>query len=136
MVEPTVPFSEPEALTMPTHVLDDPFHFMHRLLKLLPKSHSAFDAFSHDFSEAIFIRDKDDEAWVHAVLDAKAISWEYAKRAKASALNRRIWRYIPPWEILAERLQLLFNGYKGIMCSTRQGHKQRFFSKEAEAMSE
>jgi hypothetical protein len=120
---------------MPTRVLDDPFHFMDRLLRLLPKTHSAFQAFSHDFSEAIFIRDKDDEARVHAVLDAKGISWDYAKRAKAAALNRRIRRYIPPRDILSQRLKLLFDGYKAVLCSTRQGRKQRFFSKEAEEMS-
>lgn len=72
---------------MPTRILDDAFHFMDCLLQLLPKSHSAFKAFSHDFSEAIFICDKDDKAQVHAVLDAKHISWEYFKQAKASALN-------------------------------------------------
>jgi hypothetical protein len=48
--------------TLPTRVLDDAFHFMDRLLRLLSKKHSAFKAFSHDFSEAIFIRDRSDEA--------------------------------------------------------------------------
>jgi hypothetical protein len=139
VLEPTVtvPISEVDApKVLPTRILDDPFHFMDRLLRLLPKTHSAFEAFSHDFSEAIFTHDKGDEAQVRAVLDAKGISWEYAKRAKASALHRRIRRQIPLREILAQRLQLLFNGYKSVVCSTRQGHKQQFFSKEAEEMSE
>ena len=133
----TIPGPVPEAGAVtkkPTRVLDDAFHFMDRLLRLLPKIHSAFDSFSHDFSEAIFIRDKDDEARVRAVLDAKGINWDYAKRAKASSVNRRIRRLIPPREILAQRLRLLFDGYKGIIC-TANGHKKPFFSKDACAMA-
>lgn len=52
--------------TLTTRVLNDAFHFMDRLLRLLSKKHSAFKAFCHDFSEAIFIRDKDDEGAVQA----------------------------------------------------------------------
>jgi hypothetical protein len=134
----TIPGPVPEAGAVtkkPTRVLDDAFHFMDRLLRLLPKIHSAFDSFSHDFSEAIFICDKDDEARVRAVLNAKGISWDYAKRAKASSVNRRIRRLIPPREILAQRLRLLFDGYKGIIC-TANGHKKPFFSKEACGMAD
>ncbi|KAK7036898.1 hypothetical protein R3P38DRAFT_2376170, partial [Favolaschia claudopus] len=72
---------------LPSRVLDDAFHFMDRLLRLLSKKHSAFKAFSHDFSEAIFIRDKSDVLAVRAVLEAHKINWEYAKRAKGDALN-------------------------------------------------
>jgi hypothetical protein len=64
-MDQTIPGPVPEAGAVtkkPTHVLDDAFHFMDHLLQLLPKIHSAFDSFSHDFSEAIFICDKDDEA--------------------------------------------------------------------------
>jgi hypothetical protein len=82
------PVPEAGAVTKkPTRILDDAFHFMGRLLQLLPKIHSAFNSFSHDFSEAIFICDKDDKAQVHAVLNAKGISWDYTKRAKASSVN-------------------------------------------------
>ncbi|KAJ7914555.1 hypothetical protein B0H13DRAFT_2270697 [Mycena leptocephala] len=49
-----------ESEKLPSRVLDDAFRFMDRLLRLLSKKHSAFKAFSHDFSEAIFIRDKSD----------------------------------------------------------------------------
>ncbi|KAJ7850475.1 hypothetical protein B0H13DRAFT_2360691 [Mycena leptocephala] len=76
-----------ESETMPTRVLDDAFHFMDRLLRLLSKKHSAFKAFAHDFSKVIFIRDKSDLLAVQAVLELHGISWEYAKRAKADALN-------------------------------------------------
>jgi hypothetical protein len=41
--------------TLPTRVLDDAFHFMDRIFRLLPKKHSAFRAFAHDFSEAMFL---------------------------------------------------------------------------------
>ncbi|KAK7008390.1 hypothetical protein R3P38DRAFT_3590324, partial [Favolaschia claudopus] len=52
--------SDSESEPLPSRVLDDAFHFMDRLLRLLSKKHSAFKAFSHDFSEAIFIRDRSD----------------------------------------------------------------------------
>ncbi|KAK6968913.1 hypothetical protein R3P38DRAFT_3244494 [Favolaschia claudopus] len=55
--------------------------------RLLSKKHSVFKAFSHDFSEANFIRDKSDVAAVRAVLEAHGINWEYAKRAKADAFK-------------------------------------------------
>jgi len=38
----------------------------------------------------MFIRDPDDEAKVHAVLERKGLSWEYYKRAKGSVLNLHI----------------------------------------------
>jgi len=46
--------------------------------------------FAHDFSEAMFIRDPDNEAKVRAVLERKGLSWEYYKWAKGSVLNLRI----------------------------------------------
>jgi hypothetical protein len=109
---------------------------MDRLFRLLPKKHSAFKAFAHDFSEAIFIRDSDDEARVRAALEAKGISWEYAKRAKASALYRRIRRYIPPSHILYARLKALFEAYKDMVCSIGKGRKRRFFSPQAWEMAQ
>ncbi|KAJ6490305.1 hypothetical protein C8R47DRAFT_1273319 [Mycena vitilis] len=121
---------------LPTRVLDDAFHFMDRLLRLLSKKHSAFKAFAHDFSEAIFIRDQSDEAAVRAVLEKYGVDWEYAKRAKAKALNRRIRRYIPRREVLLQRLQKLFDGYADIQCSTKKskGTSAAFFSDEAKEM--
>ncbi|KAJ7101731.1 hypothetical protein C8R44DRAFT_887925 [Mycena epipterygia] len=118
---------------LPTRVLDDAFHYMDRLLRLLSKKHSAFKAFAHDFSAAIFIRDKSDELAVRAVLEKHGVSWEYAKRAKASALNRRIRRYIPSRNVLLKRLEKLFNAYADIQCSTKKT-KGSFFSDEAKEM--
>jgi hypothetical protein len=117
----------------PTRVLDDAFHYMDRLLRLLSKKHSAFKAFAHDFSEAIFIRDKSDELAVRAVLEKNGIDWEYAKRAKAAALNRRIRRYIPSRIVLEKRLQTLFDAYADIQCSTKKA-RGSFFSDEAKEM--
>lgn len=122
-----------ESETIPTRVLDDAFHFMDRLLRLLSKKHSAFKAFAHDFSEAIFIRDKSDVLAVRAVLAQHGISWEYAKRAKADALNRRIRRYIPKPTLLLKRLEKLFNAYADIQCSTKKS-RGSFFSDEAKEM--
>ncbi len=56
---------------------------MDHFLYLLSKKHFTFKAFSHDFSKAIFIRNKDDKAAVKVVLEKHRINWEYAKRAKA-----------------------------------------------------
>jgi hypothetical protein len=116
---------------MPSRVLDDALHFMDRLLRLLPKMHSAFDAFCADFSRAIFLRDKDDESNVRRVLKAKGIDWEYAQRAKSNVINRRIRRLIPAPDVLAPRLQILFDGYKNLICSNKQNQGQPFFSKDA-----
>lgn len=123
--------------SLPTRVLDDAFHFMDRLLRLTSKKHSAYKAFSHDFSEAIFIRDKDDEKAVRKVLDKNGINWEYAKRGKSSELNRRIRRYIPDRDVLAKRLTVLFSGYQDIVCSTqRQNSSQgNFFNNNAREMA-
>lgn len=106
---------------------------MDRLLRLLSRKHSAFKAFAHDFSEAIFIRDKSDELAVRAVLEKNGISWEYAKRAKAAALNRRIRRHIPGRKILLKRVEALFTAYANFWCSTKKT-KGPFFSEEAKEM--
>ncbi|KAF8995410.1 hypothetical protein BDZ89DRAFT_1149619 [Hymenopellis radicata] len=121
--------------TLSTRVLDDAFHFMDRLLRLLSKKHSAFKAFSHDFSEAIFIRDRDDEAAVKLVLEKHDVDWEYAKRANAPGLNRRIRRYIPDRHTLGKRLTALFTSYQDIICSTKSNTRGRFFCDEAKEMA-
>ncbi|KAJ7060122.1 hypothetical protein C8F01DRAFT_1294576 [Mycena amicta] len=84
-------------------------------MRLLSKKHPAFKAFCHDFSEAIFIRDKSDVLAVQAVLTAKG----------ADTVNRRVRRYIPPRQILLRRLKLLFDAYFGF------DSDPPFFSKEA-----
>ncbi|KAJ7878093.1 hypothetical protein B0H14DRAFT_3435675 [Mycena olivaceomarginata] len=113
--------------SLPTRVLDDAFHFMDRLLRLLSQKHSAFKAFPHDFSESIFIRDKSDEAAVRPVLEKNGVNWEYAKRAKAKALNQRIRRYIPRRQVLLQRLQKLFNAYADMQCSIKKSRGAFFF---------
>jgi len=102
-------------------VLDDAFHFMDHLLRLLSKAHLAFNQFAHDFSEAMFIRDPDDEAKVGAVLERKGLSWEYYEWAKGSVFNLHIRRYIPKSEILHEHLVMLFKAYIEVYCSTKRG---------------
>jgi hypothetical protein len=105
---------------------------MDRLLRLLPKKHSAFNEFAHQFSETLFIRDKDDEANVRRVLEAKKIKWDYAVRAMKAMLNRRIRRYIPPPERLAADLEILFNSFQDIQDSVdRANGRGCFFSKES-----
>jgi hypothetical protein len=62
--------------TLASRVLDDAYHFMDRLLRLLSKKRSVFKEFAHQFSETIFVRDQDDEAKVREVLEKKGIPWE------------------------------------------------------------
>lgn len=118
---------------MPSRVLDDAYHYMDRLLRLLSKKHSAFKPFAHDFSEAIFIRDRSDTLAVRAVLEKNGVSWEYAKRAKGDALNRRIRRYIPERKVLLKRLETLFGAYENIQCTVKKS-RGGFFSDEAKEM--
>ncbi|KAE9397029.1 hypothetical protein BT96DRAFT_996208 [Gymnopus androsaceus JB14] len=66
-----------ESQTLPTRVFDDIFHFMYRLLQMLPKSHSAFKEFAHLFSKTILIRDANNVKAVKAVLGKKKIAWKY-----------------------------------------------------------
>jgi hypothetical protein len=108
---------------------------MDRLIRLLSKKHSAFKAFCHDFSEAIFICDKDDEAAVRAEFEKEGINWEYAKRAMAAQLQPLIRVYIPDCVTLG-KLAALFNGYQDIVCSTKNSSTRgRFFSDEAKEMA-
>lgn len=124
-----------ETEDFPSRVLDDAFHFMDRLVRLLSKKHSAFKAFAHDFSETVFLRDRSDELAVRAVLEKHGVNWEYAKRALAGPLNKRIRRYIPPRKVLAERLKKLFAAYSNTQCSTKK-ERGPFFSEEAKEMAE
>jgi len=104
---------------------------MDHLLWLLSKAHSAFNQFAHDFSEAIFIRDPDDEAKVRAVLERKGLSWEYYKWAKGLVLNLCIRCYIPKSEILHEHLVMLFKAYMEVYCWIKRGRRTKFFSDDA-----
>jgi hypothetical protein len=115
-VQDIIPQPEVEG-TLPSRVLHDAYHFMDRLLHLLSKKHSAFNEFARQFSETLFIRDKDDEVNVRRALEAKNIQWEYAIWTMKTALNRRIRRYIPPPERLAADLEILFSSFQDIQDS-------------------
>ena len=93
-----------------------------------------------NFSRAIFLCDKDDEANVCRVLRAKGVDWEYVQHAKSYVLNRWIQRLIPAPAIVVPCLQLLFDGYKNLICSNKQNQfeeqpGQVFFSKDAHDMA-
>jgi hypothetical protein len=118
---------------LPSRVLNDGFHYMDRLLRLLSKKHSAFKAFAHDFSEATFVRDHSDECAVRAVVEKNGGNWEYYKRTKSSALNRHIHRYIPECTILLGRLDKLFKAYQDIQCLTKKSNGP-FFSDDTKEM--
>ncbi|KIK58696.1 hypothetical protein GYMLUDRAFT_245792 [Collybiopsis luxurians FD-317 M1] len=122
--------------TLASRVFDDTFHFMDRLLRMLPKKHSAFKEFAHQFSETIFVRDAQDYWTVKAVLDQKGISWDFVVRARKPWLNRHICCYIPPPDKLEADLKRLFDSFKNIVCSTdcKKG-RGRFFSKDSVTVS-
>ncbi|KAJ7236311.1 hypothetical protein C8J57DRAFT_1530119 [Mycena rebaudengoi] len=100
-----------------------------------PKNIPTFKALSHDFSEAIFIRDESDVLDVQAVLKQHGIDWKYAKRAHAPALNRCIRRVLPDRKSLLQRLKTLFAAYADIQCSTKRC-RGSFFSDEAKEMTQ
>ncbi|KAJ3752534.1 hypothetical protein EV360DRAFT_88655 [Lentinula raphanica] len=115
-----------------SRVFDDSFHFMDRLLRTLPKKHSAFREFAHQFSETIFVRDGDDIQAVKIILERKGMSWDFVLRAKKAWLNCHVRRYIPPPAKLETDLRCLFDGFKNIVCSSdRKKRRGRFFSKES-----
>ncbi|KAG7089395.1 hypothetical protein E1B28_011083 [Marasmius oreades] len=126
-----VPGITPTQKKIDSRVLDDAFHFMDRLLKKLPKKHSAFKEFSHCFSRTIFTWDLDDTNAVKKVFESKGISWDYAMRAKLPSLRRRIRRFIPPPDRLYHDLKLLFDSFKDIICSLKPRQRGKFFSDEA-----
>ncbi|KAF9044693.1 hypothetical protein BDP27DRAFT_1374097 [Rhodocollybia butyracea] len=107
-----------ESQTLPTRVFDDIFHFMDRLLRTLPKSHSAFKEFSHLFSETILIRDSNNVKAVKAVLEKKDIPWSYAVHSKKDWLNCHVRRYVPEPQKLEADLQRLFSSFEGVICSS------------------
>ncbi|KAJ7752173.1 hypothetical protein DFH07DRAFT_960610 [Mycena maculata] len=114
------------AETLASRVLDDAYHFMDRLLRLLSKKHPTYKEFAHLFSESIFIHDGGDEAKVREILKQKGIGWEYAIRAKKAALHRRIRRYIPSPEKLVQDLSVLFSCFQDIC----DADSKKIFSKE------
>ncbi|KAJ7828090.1 hypothetical protein B0H13DRAFT_2373399 [Mycena leptocephala] len=115
------------AETLASRVLDDAYHFMDRLLRLISKKHPAYKEFAHLFSETIFIRDGEDEANVREILKKKEIRWEYAIRAKKGAINRRVRRYIPSPEKLVKDLLLLFTCFQDLL----DADGKKFFTKDA-----
>ncbi|KAJ7168288.1 hypothetical protein C8R43DRAFT_945485 [Mycena crocata] len=105
--------------TLPSRVLDD-VHFMDQLLRLLSKKHSAFKAFAHDFSEAIFIE-----------MNLTNLLFVLFSRSMESIGNMQ--------SVLMRGSQppnpALFDGYADIHCSTKKT-RGSFFSDEAKEMVE
>ncbi|KAF9059130.1 hypothetical protein BDP27DRAFT_1431786 [Rhodocollybia butyracea] len=126
-----------DSSTFPSRVFDDAFHFMDRLLRTLPKKHSAFKEFSHQFSETIFICDVQDTKAVKAVLEEKGMSWNFVIHSRKPWINCHIRRYVPEPSKLEADLGKLFNSFKNVVCSTdRKKGRGRFFSKESIKVSE
>ncbi|KAL0564248.1 hypothetical protein V5O48_017803 [Marasmius crinis-equi] len=110
---------------------------MDRLLKTLPKKHSAFKEFAHQFSETIFVQDAVDVKAVKAVIEKKGLSWDYIVYSKKPWLNQHVRRYIPPPERLEADLRKLFNSFRNIICSTDwKSNRERFFSKDSVTAAE
>ena len=98
---------------------------MQRLIRLLLKSHSAFDSFVHDFSHAIFLRDQNDERKVRAVIEAKGLSWKYYQRGKSHHLHKQIRQIIPDPKTLHKCLATLFLGYQDVRCVASGSNKSQ-----------
>ncbi|KAJ7591861.1 hypothetical protein C8J56DRAFT_780924 [Mycena floridula] len=105
--------------SLPTRVMDDHFHYIDRLLRKLSRRHSGYKPFARQFSRVLYVPDKSDQAAVKAVYSKKGISWEYALRAHADAINKRIRRHIPPPEKLVPGLKTLFESWKDVRCSVK-----------------
>jgi hypothetical protein len=121
LLVPPATLTQPSALRpnqmLPTRVFDDIFHVQDRLLRLLPKSHSAFKAFARAFADTILVADAGDRAAVEQVYASKGLTWQYALRAHTDAVRRRVRRYCPPPEQLVSDLDQLFNSWKDVQCS-------------------
>ncbi|KAJ7797062.1 hypothetical protein B0H14DRAFT_3887296 [Mycena olivaceomarginata] len=79
------------------------------------------------------VRDQTDERAVREVLEREGANWQYIKRAKSKALNKRIRRTIPPPSVLVLRLEALFKAYENIQCSAKK-EGGSFFSDDAKDM--
>jgi hypothetical protein len=109
--------SDKDLKALLTRILEDIFHVIDRLLRLLSKSHSAYKAFAFAFSQAIFIYDRNDREAVEAILDKHNLTWDYALHIKKTAIHRRVRRYVPPPDILCQALETLFACWQDVPCS-------------------
>ncbi|KAG6877503.1 hypothetical protein C0992_009828 [Termitomyces sp. T32_za158] len=126
------PLHQPEVSSdpLPSRIFDDLWHVQDRLLRLLPKGHSAFKAFASQFSQVLLVPDKSDIAAVMAVFEKRGFTWSYALRSHSDAIRRRVRRYCPGPEKLAADLRVLFDGWANVSCSVNHTHGP-LFSEEA-----
>jgi hypothetical protein len=75
------PYHQPPSAVVPSRILADVWHVMDRILRTIPKSHSARRAFATAFSDTMLVPDKADKALVTLVLAAKNQTWQRAKQA-------------------------------------------------------
>jgi hypothetical protein len=116
----------PISPTLHSRVLEDIFHVMNRLK--LKKTHSLSREFMRRMRDAIFLLDKEDVAAVKKVLESQMkLSWNKALRYKSDWLWKRIRRYVPPPEILTDRLTKLFQTMGVMECSKTN---EKLFSRD------
>lgn len=103
-----------------TRVLDDPFHFMDRVLRTIPETHSLRKAFSVAFSDTLFTIDQDDKLLVSATLEHRKpnpTTFHDVRHRNPSWLWDRVRRYIPGKEYLHTALTELFHEWGPCKCS-------------------
>ncbi|KAJ7572428.1 hypothetical protein C8J56DRAFT_759951, partial [Mycena floridula] len=127
---PQLELQQPEALAagdaLATRISDDIFHFENRLTKLLPKSHSAFKAFSREFADTVLVYDAADKEAVEKSLQRRGLSWEWAHRIDSDGISQRVRKFCPPPERLVPDLEHLFESWQDVECTTDPNHIRLF----------
>ncbi|KAF9051108.1 hypothetical protein BDZ89DRAFT_1056981 [Hymenopellis radicata] len=124
------PTKQDTPTTLLTRLFDDIFHVEDRLIRLLPKKHSAFEEFGRQFSKALWTLDRSDVGAVREIYEKKNMSLSYAFRAHPDKLRKRIRHAVPPPDVLVPHLRQLFDSWADVECSV-DGHLRKFFSDTA-----
>ena len=98
----------------------DPMHVMDRILRLLSKKHGALGLFSRRLSQSIMLSNLKD-ALAAKVVAAKKwpdTPWAEVLFRRSRWLNKRVRRFIPPPDVLVDRLNAVFAEFQGVVDAT------------------
>ena len=98
----------------------DPMHVMDRILRLLSKKHGAHGLFSRRLSQSMMLSNLKDALAAKAVAAEKwpNTPWAEVLFRRSRWLNRRVRRFIPPPDVLVDRLQAVYTEFRGIVDAT------------------
>ncbi|KAK7448771.1 hypothetical protein VKT23_013502 [Stygiomarasmius scandens] len=114
-----------------SRVLEDIFHAEDRVLKHLPKPHSAYKPFARALKQVMLVPDKEDKEKVEKVLAKQGFTWEYALHSKPDEIRKRVRHYCPPPEKLVADLEILFDSWKNVKCCALNTKYGSLFASEA-----